>query len=108
VPCLWFQVIRQYTVGMRRPQALVWITVGSVVVNAALNWVLIHGAWGLPALGLPGIGLGTTAVHLFSFLVLHFVTRRDPELASMLSLRMWRASCATVTRLTKLGVPIAA
>lgn len=49
LPCLWFQAIRQFTVGMRRPQALLQITLGSIAVNAALNWTLIHGAFGLPA-----------------------------------------------------------
>jgi MATE family multidrug resistance protein len=108
VPCLWFQVIRQYTVGMRRPKALVWITVGSIGVNAGLNWLFITGAWGLPELGLPGIGLATSIVYLGSFVVLAVLVRRDPVLAPMLSLRAWRANGATVRRLVSLGVPISA
>ncbi|GGN49183.1 hypothetical protein GCM10012285_37020 [Streptomyces kronopolitis] len=43
LPCLWFQAIRQFTVGMRRPQALLQITIASVAVNAGINWVFIHG-----------------------------------------------------------------
>ena len=108
VPCLWFQVIRQFTVGMRRPKALVWITVGSIAVNAGLNWILITGAWGLPKLGLPGIGLATSMVYLLSFLVFYVVVRRDPRLAPMLSLRGWTARATTIRRLVGLGVPIAA
>lgn len=108
LPCLWFQVIRQYTVGMRRPTALVWITAGSVAVNAALNWALIHGLAGLPELGLAGIGAATSLVYLFTFLALYTMTRRDPMLADGLSLRIWRARPATVRRLARLGVPIAA
>lgn len=108
VPCLWFQVIRQYTVGMRRPKALVWITVASIGVNAGLNWAFIHGLAGLPQLGLVGIGLATTLVHALSFAVFAAVVRRDPHLAPMLSLRVWTARPATVRRLLGLGVPIAA
>ncbi|MGW0966566.1 MATE family efflux transporter [Streptomyces sp. NPDC002516] len=108
IPCLWFQAIRQFTVGMRRPQALLRITLASVAVNAALNWGFIHGTSGLPRLGLTGIGVATSAVHLLSFLALHTAARRDPQLAPLLSLDFWRADAPTVGRLLRLGTPIAA
>ncbi|MFF3002666.1 MATE family efflux transporter [Kitasatospora sp. NPDC057940] len=108
VPCLWFQAVRQFTVGMRRPQALLQITLTSVAVNAALNWAFIHGTWGLPRLGLTGIGVATSSVYLLSFLALYASARRDPQLAPLLSLDFWRADPATVRRLLGLGTPIAA
>ncbi|MFE2465560.1 MATE family efflux transporter [Streptomyces mirabilis] len=108
LPCLWFQAIRQFTVGMRRPQALLQITVASIAVNAGLNWVLIHGTWGLPKLGLTGIGVATSTVYLLSFLALYVSARRDAELAPLLSLNITKADPATVGRLVGLGVPIAA
>jgi MATE family multidrug resistance protein len=108
VPCLWFQAIRQFTVGMRRPQALLRITIASIAVNAGLNWVFIHGTWGLPKLGLPGIGLATTSVYALSFLALYLSARRDPRLAPLLSLSIWKTRPATLRRLTGLGAPIAA
>ncbi|QRX97437.1 MATE family efflux transporter [Streptomyces noursei] len=108
LPCLWFQAIRQFTVGLRRPQALLRITVASVAVNAGLNWVLVQGTWGLPRLGLPGIGVATSAVHLLSFLALYAAARRDPVLAPRLSLNAAGAAAATVRTLVGLGVPIAA
>ncbi|MFE4750962.1 MATE family efflux transporter [Streptomyces mirabilis] len=108
LPCLWFQAIRQFTVGMRRPQALLQITVASIAVNAGLNWVLIHGTWGLPKLGLTGIGVATSTVYLLSFLALYVSARRDAELAPLLSLNIAKADPATVGRLMGLGVPIAA
>ncbi|AUY48484.1 MATE family efflux transporter [Streptomyces sp. CB01881] len=108
VPCLWFQAVRQFTVGMRRPQALLQITLASVAVNAALNWAFIHGTWGLPQLGLTGIGVATSSVYLLSFLALYASARRDPQLAPLLSPDFWRADAATVRRLLGLGTPIAA
>lgn len=60
-------MIRQYTVGMRRPAALVWITVGSVGANVVLNAALLYGAgWGIA-----GIGAATSIVYLLSFLTLY-------------------------------------
>ncbi|MET9755803.1 MATE family efflux transporter [Streptomyces syringium] len=108
LPCLWFQAIRQFTVGMRRPQALLQITIASVAVNAGLNWLLIHGTWGLPELGLPGIGVATSTVYLLSFLALYLSAKRDTVLAPLLSLNILAADRATVRELVRLGVPIAA
>ncbi|MEV0117585.1 MATE family efflux transporter [Streptomyces sp. NPDC050844] len=108
LPCLWFQAIRQFTVGMRRPQALLQITVASIAVNAGLNWVFVHGTWGLPRLGLTGIGIATSTVHLLSFLALYVSAKRDSELAPLLTLSVTKADPATVRRLVGLGVPIAA
>jgi MATE family multidrug resistance protein len=108
LPCLWFGVLRQFTVGMRRPQALLRITVASIAVNAALNWALIHGLWGLPRLGLAGIGVATTLVYGLTFLALYAAVRRDPALRPMLSLRLWRARRDPVLRVLRLGVPVAA
>lgn len=104
IPCLWFQAIRQFTVGMRRPQAFLRITLASIAVNAGLNWALIHGTWIFPELGLPGIGL----VYALSCLALYFSARRDARLAPVLSLSIWNTRPATVRRLTGLGTPIAA
>ncbi|MDF0376249.1 MATE family efflux transporter [Streptomyces sp. KA12] len=108
LPCLWFQVVRQFTVGMRRPQALLQITIASVAVNAALNWGFVHGTFGLPKLGLTGIGAATSSVYLLSFLALYASARRDKKLAPLLSLDFWRADGPTVRRLLGLGTPIAA
>ncbi|MFC5748512.1 MATE family efflux transporter [Actinomadura rugatobispora] len=108
LPCLWFQAVRQFTVGMRRPQALLQITIVSVAVNAGLNWVLVHGTWGLPQLGLTGIGVATSTVYLLSFLALYVSAKRDSRLAPLLSLNIAKADPATVRRIIALGVPIAA
>ncbi|MFD4792523.1 MATE family efflux transporter [Streptomyces anulatus] len=107
LPCLWFQAIRQFTVGMRRPQALLQITLASIAVNVALNWILIHGTFGLPRLGLTGVGIATSTVYLLSFLALYLAAKKDSELAPFLTLDP-RADTATVKRLLGLGVPIAA
>ncbi|MDT0346951.1 MATE family efflux transporter [Streptomyces litchfieldiae] len=108
VPCLWFQAIRQFTVGMRRPQALLRITLASIAVNAALNAALIRGTWILPELGLPGIGVATSLVYLLSCLALYASARRDPELAPLLDIRVWTTRRTTLRKLTRLGTPIAA
>lgn len=108
LPCLWFQAIRQFTVGMRRPQALLRITLASIAVNAGLNWAFIHGEFGLPELGLTGVGIATSSVYTLSFVALFVAAKRDDELAPLLTLDISRADLSTVRRLLGLGIPIAA
>ncbi len=108
LPCLWFQALRQYSVGMRRPRALVWITVVSIMVNAGLNALLGFGFGPVPRLGLVGIGIATSVVYLLSFGLLYAAVRGDPVLTPSLSVAGWRASLTEIRRLLRLGVPIAA
>lgn len=106
LPCLWFQVLRQYTVGMQKPQALLLVTLGSVALNLVLALTFMHGWLGLPALGLTGIGVATSLVFLITFAVFWAMVRRDRELAAGLSLRPWPVRMTTVRAELKLGVPI--
>ncbi|MET8423843.1 MATE family efflux transporter [Nocardia sp. NPDC004860] len=107
VPCLWFQVLRQYTVGMQRPQALLLVTLGSVVLNLVLALTFMHGWAGLPALGLTGVGVATSLVFLITFGVFWAMVRRDSKLGATLPVRVWPVHAATVWEELRLGTPIA-
>ncbi|MGW3542019.1 MATE family efflux transporter [Nocardia niigatensis] len=107
VPCLWFQVLRQYTVGMQRPQALLLVTLGSVVLNLVLALTFMHGWVGLPALGLTGVGVATSVVFLLTFGVFWAMVRRHPKLGAALPVRMWPVHAVTVRDELRLGTPIA-
>ncbi|GAA2468797.1 hypothetical protein GCM10010198_13660 [Nocardia seriolae] len=107
MPCLWFQVLRQYTVGMQRPQALLLVTLGSVALNLVLALAFIQGWAGLPELGLTGVGVATSLVFMITFGVFWTMVRRDPKLVATLPLRMWPVHAATVREELRLGTPIA-
>ncbi|NKY88632.1 MATE family efflux transporter [Nocardia veterana] len=107
LPCLWFQVLRQYTVGMRRPQALLLVTLGSVALNVVVALALIHGWAGLPALGLTGVGVASSVVFLVTFAVFWVMVRRDSTLGATLPVRMWPVRRRTVVDELRLGTPIA-
>ncbi|MET7768394.1 MATE family efflux transporter [Nocardia sp. NPDC005366] len=106
VPMLWLNVLRQFAVGMRRPGSLLWVTIGSIAVNAALNAVFIYGWLGLPVLGLTGIGLATSFVNLLTCGAFYLIVRRDDHLAPLLSIQGWRADLHTVREILRLGIPI--
>ncbi|MFP5021628.1 MATE family efflux transporter [Pseudonocardia phyllosphaerae] len=106
VPMLWLQVLRQYAVGMHRAGSLLGVTIASIGVNLALDGGFVHGWFGMPLLGVTGIGLATTLVQLLSFLAYLALVRRDPQLTPALSLQGWRADPRRIGEIVRLGAPI--
>ena len=54
-----FQTYRQFAEGLERTRMAMVIVIGSNLLNIALNYVLIFGKHGFPALGLNGAGWAT-------------------------------------------------
>ncbi|NUS93876.1 MAG: MATE family efflux transporter [Nocardia sp.] len=106
VPMLWSNVLRQFAVGMGRAGSLLRVTLWSVGVNALLDGLFVFGWFGMPKLGLAGIGLATTLVQCWLFGTYLRSVRRDPVLGDLLSLRAWQADQATVARIVRMGTPI--
>jgi len=70
VPTLVFQVLRQFSEAVGHPWAPMGILLGGVLLNVFLNWILIYGNLGAPALGLEGAGWATLASRLVAAVVL--------------------------------------
>ncbi|UQX03979.1 MATE family efflux transporter [Streptomyces sp. RerS4] len=107
LPCLWFQALRHFTTGLKRPGPLLAITLASVGVTIALNYVLIYGAFGLPAFGFVGVAIATVTVFLLSFLAFIAVILRDDVLRPYLTspdARRWNGDA--VRSVWRLGLPI--
>jgi multidrug resistance protein, MATE family len=66
LPYFVFVVLRQTLQAHHRTAAIVVTIVVSNLLNAALNWLLIYGELGFPALGLNGSAWATTASRWFS------------------------------------------
>lgn len=108
LPLLWFQVLRQLTVGLGRPGPMLAVTLASVGLNAVLAYALMKGAGGLPALGLSGVAIAGTVVNALALGALLWVARRDPRVAPLLSLRYETSPWPAWRRLARLGLPVAA
>ena len=106
LPMLWLNVLRQFAVGMRRAGSLLLVTLASVAFNAILNLIFIYGWFGLPRLGLVGVGLATTIVNFCIFLVYLRTVMLDQILNKLISLNLFRAKRETVVHLAKMGIPI--
>jgi MATE family multidrug resistance protein len=49
--------------ALGRPRPGLWVMIAANLVNAGLNWLLIFGHWGLPAMGADGAALATAVVR---------------------------------------------
>ena len=107
IPALWLLVIRGFMGALNRPEPVLWITLAAIPANALLVWLLIHGAWGLPRLGLFGAGLGHTLVNCAMFLAgLWIAARRRPFAKYRLLGHVWRIDWTMLRQLFAIGAPI--
>lgn len=79
VPTLLFQVFRQFSEAVGHPWGPMAILLGGVALNVVLNWVLIYGNLGAPALGLAGAGWATLIARITAATVLWLWLRQRSE-----------------------------
>ncbi|MEX0851693.1 MAG: MATE family efflux transporter [Bauldia sp.] len=109
LPALIFLVLRNFVSALERPLAALWIGGAAVVVNALLVWVLMFGRLGLPALGLPGAGIGTTITNIFLAAGLAGLVSLDRRFRRYHVFgRFWRPDWARFQQVWRIGLPIAA
>ncbi|MHA5869949.1 MATE family efflux transporter, partial [Pseudomonas aeruginosa] len=82
-----FMVLRGFTSAIDRAGPVMAISVLGALANLALNYSFIEGLFGLPRLGLAGIGLVTALVMNCMPLLLALYIRRQPAYAAYSLLR---------------------
>ena len=107
VPALIVALLRGYLSARERTQVVLWVTVLSVGLNAALNWVLIFGHLGAPEMGVRGAAIASLVVQVFSALALGLYAARARGLReTALFARVWRADWPAFMAVARMGVPI--
>jgi MATE family multidrug resistance protein len=82
LPWLLYSADRHLLNGLGNTVPTMVVTLAANVFNAALDYALIFGAWGAPALGVIGAGLATAACSWFMYLTLALWLRRHPVYAA--------------------------
>lgn len=98
LPALVFQVFRQFAEALGRPWVPMAIMLGGVALNVVLNWVLIYGYFGAPALGLTGAGWATLISRVVVLVVIVAWLRRAITFRSM-----WPAAWSVGLQLARFG-----
>jgi multidrug resistance protein, MATE family len=104
---LGFAVLRSLFAALSQARAVMAVLVACVAGNALLNWLLIWGHLGAPALGLAGSGYASAANYWLMLAGLALFIRLKPRLAA---LRIWRnmftAGRTQMVDILRLGLPI--
>ncbi|MDT4839281.1 Multidrug resistance protein MdtK [compost metagenome] len=102
-----FMALRGFTSAIGRPGPVMAISIGGALANFVLNYALIKGWFGLPALGLAGIGLVTALVmNVMALLLAWHVLRHSAYAGYPLQRGLLRPLCSELKELLRLGLPI--
>jgi MATE family multidrug resistance protein len=107
LPALLTMPLKNFADAMERPWPVFWIGLGTVVLNVLLNWIMIFGKWGCPAMGLAGAGWATFAARTIGLIALFAWVATTPAFVGWRP-RRWSAAprWALLSRLLALGSPI--
>jgi multidrug resistance protein, MATE family len=106
IPVLVFQTFRQFSEGLSNTWVPMVIVLSANVLNIAMNFILIHGYLGFPAMGLNGAGLATLisrivmacAIAGYIFYASDFITYRPAFVIGNYSKALFK-------KMLNLGVP---
>ncbi len=75
VPLIMFQAFKQFADGLSQTKYAMWATILANVINIVLNYVLIFGKFGFPALGIIGAAIGTLISRIIMLLFIWILLR---------------------------------
>jgi len=106
IPALASIALKNHADALNRPWPPFWIFLAGVLLNIGLNWILIFGNWGCPALGLEGAAWATLVSRLAILAAMVFWLRRSAELAAWISRSRWMSPSFTRMRsMLAVGLP---
>ncbi|HEU4679296.1 MAG TPA: MATE family efflux transporter [Terrimicrobiaceae bacterium] len=106
VPVFVTTAAKNFCEALSRPWVPFWIVMGGVLLNIALNWVLIYGNLGFPAMGLEGAGIATAVARLLVAVVLIGYVLLAPGLSRSLPAAWFGPGLGTeLRRLLGIGLP---
>lgn len=108
IPMVVGNVLRTYVSTLGRPIFATAITAVGILVNAAGNYALIFGNWGMPRLELVGAGIATIITTTVTMLIYIVAIRFDKKLHRYRIFgRWWRPDWQRLREVLRIGTPIA-
>lgn len=108
LPAFLFILFRSLALGVGDPSAVLPISILAAATNYPISYVLMHGLFGLPALGVKGVALGTLVVACIMSLGMAYMLYRKEHFKPFKLWRNWQQfSFYNALETARLGVPIA-
>ncbi len=107
VPLMFYQSYKQFAEGLSNTRVAMIISLGGNILNIGMNYVLIYGKLGFPALGLNGAGIATLAARcLMAVAMCVYVYKSKSMKSHVQTFSFARISRKLMKKLSNLGVPI--
>lgn len=108
LPALAYHALKAFYEAQNRPWLPFIILVLGLLSNVLMNWLLIYGKLGFPAMGLDGAGVATFLARLFMLLALGAYLLWERFRGMVLRLKdFFRVESLRVRRILSLGIPSA-
>ena len=108
LPVMLFQTYKQFIEGLSFTRPAMYITITANLINLLMNWLLIYGKFGFPALGLNGSGWATFFSRLFMGIVLMLYVIKSKHFKQFnLSLKVSKIDLRVIKKILALGLPSA-
>ncbi|WP_196257725.1 MATE family efflux transporter [Pelagibacterium limicola] len=106
-PGLGLFAIRSFLSALGTTQVILYVTVAGVIVNAAGNYLLMFGHFGLPRLELRGAAITTVVTNFVMFgLLLAYALRHRRYRRFNILARFWRPDWQRLKQIFRIGTPI--
>ncbi len=106
IPSMIYQCYKQFTDGIGKTKVGMFVMIAGVIINVALNYVLIHGLYGFPKLGLNGSAWATLIARTLMAVTMVAYVHLHPKFAKYMSERwIHRFDKQMVKNMLRLGIP---
>lgn len=106
VPVFITTAAKNFCEALSRPWVPFWIMMAGVLLNIALNWVLIYGNLGSPAMGIDGAGVATATARIAVATAVVIYVLTAPSLQRALPVAWFKRGFGTeIRRLLGIGLP---
>lgn len=106
LPFMFFQTFKQFAEGLSQTKQAMYITLICNGANVFLNWVLIYGNLGFPAMGLNGAGWATLISRvLMGLFMAYYILKSKRYKPFNISFKLKRLSFPMISKMLRIGVP---
>lgn len=106
IPAIGCMAVKNHADAMNHPWPAFWIMLGGVALNVLLNWILIWGKFGAPAMGLEGAGIATLLARVATLVALINWCRSSKTINDWVPKHWFRRPHGpSIRSLVKVGLP---
>ena len=108
LPAFTFILLRSLALGVGDPSSVLPVSIIAAASNYPISYILMHGSFGLPALGVQGVALGTVIVSVLMVIGMTLLIYRKEEFKPFRFWKGWKNfRYSNMKETYRLGVPIA-